>query len=275
MTLSVDQNQRAIHEVRAEVERREIELPAKVKAIVNEALDRRSRASATNGVRPRPFPSQDARCSDPEPDPPVPSSKDEAYCLARRSLRLWPVSREGNLAERTREFLVNELCLDQQHAAGLSFVVKRVGTTRPAPESARAAPVKDEVLVRFESARERDDVRSFAKNLERKGRGLRLEIPDHLWPSFRTLQQLGYELKLKNPTLRRNVLFDDVNSDLKMDVSTDGTSWKTVLPGEARISLERCRPSRNRKLSMGQEELSSLLGDGSQESTRMDESEEF
>ena len=276
VTLSVDQNQRAIHEVRAEVERREIELPAKVKAIVNEALDRRPRQANLSGARPRPLAETRRVDLDPDPpDPPTAAGKEDAYSLARRSLRLWPVSREGNLTERTREFLVNELCLDQQHASGLSFTVKRVGATRPAPESARSAPVRDEVLVRFESARERDDVRSFAKNLERKGRGLRLEVPDHLWGNFRVLQQLGYELKLKNPNLRRNVLFDDAKSDLKMDVTTDGKTWKTVSPAEARSSLEKCRPSRTRRLSMGSGELDSLLGECPDESTRMDESQEF
>ena len=260
VTLSVDQNQRAIHEVCAEVERREIELPAKVKAIVNEALDRRPRlANTAGGVRPRPIAGQELRPQETEEpvEPPPTSSKEEAYCLARRSLRLWPVSREGDLIERTKEFMVNELCLDQQHAAELSIVVKRVGATRPSLDSARAASVRDEVLVRFESVRERDDVRSFVKNLERKGRGLRLEVPDHTWANFRILQQLGYELKLKNSKLRRNVLFDDACSNLKMDLSTDGTTWKTVLPAEAKRSLDKCRPTRARRLSMGREELDS------------------
>ena len=47
--------------------------------------------------------------------------KEEAYDLARRSLKLWPVSREGELRERTVEFLVNELWLDQQHVTGLNL----------------------------------------------------------------------------------------------------------------------------------------------------------
>lgn len=119
VTLSVDQNQRAIHEVRAEVERREVELPAKVRAIVNEALDRQTNFNAMGGqqagVRPlrlgqgAPRPQEDRPC--------LTNSKEEAYATARRSLRLWPVSREGSLEERTREFLVNELCLDQQQPA--------------------------------------------------------------------------------------------------------------------------------------------------------------
>ena len=280
VTLSVDQNQRAIHEVRAEVERREVELPDKVRAIVNEALDRQSkpsssaRSSQPTGARPRRL-GQSPVQSD-RTDRATTSNREESYAVARRSLRLWPVSREGNLEERTREFLVNELCLDQQHAAGLAIEVRRAGgaAARQA-DSTRAVNVKDEVLVRFETARERDDVRTFAKNLERKGRGLRLEIPDHLWPNFRVLQQLAYELKVKNSNLRRNILFDDVNLDLKMDFSTDGNTWKTVLPAEARKSLEKCRPGRARRQSVSGDELNSLLGEAPQEEVSMEESEEY
>ena len=52
VTLSVDKNQRAIHEVRAKVERREVELPEKVRAIVQEVLDGQSARR-----RPGPTPS--------------------------------------------------------------------------------------------------------------------------------------------------------------------------------------------------------------------------
>ena len=138
----------------------------------------------------------------------------------------------------------------------------------------RQVNVRDEVLVHFESARERDDVQTFAKNLERKGKGLRLEIPDHLWPSFRVLQQLGYKLKQKNPELRRIILFDNENRDLKMDISTDSTTWKTVLPDHARKSLQRCRLAWQRRTSVSREELDSLLGPSEADcETPMDEEE--
>ena len=130
---------------------------------------------------------------------------ESAYSIARRSLRLWPVSMEGNLKERTVEFLVNELLLDQQFASDLVFEVKRAG--RPKSRDQTSQAICDEVLVRFESSRDRDDVKSYAKNLERKGRGVRLKIPDALWPSFRVLQDLGYEQRQKYKNLKRNVLF--------------------------------------------------------------------
>ena len=263
VTLSVDDNSRAIHEVRAEVERREMELPSKVRAIVQDVLER-SGASRDHpsrvGPRHRPL------TASPGPPPDRPSRTrpglEEAYDLARRSLRLWPVSKEGDIVTRTREFLVNELLLDQQYAVGLTFVVKRTaGISRVRDKDQAPTRVRDEVLVTFETVRERDEVRSHARNLEKKGRGLRLEIPEHLWPSFRVLQDLGYELKQKNAALRRNVLFDDVARDLRLDFAKDDTGWKTVSPSEARKTLQSCRPTRTGgRAPTSAVELEQLLG---------------
>ena len=278
VTLSVDENRRAIHEVRAEVERREVELPHRVKAIVQEALAKTttvrsvpSSSTGAGGVRPRPLGSRLNQGSvELQDDKPKDKNKSNAYNNARRSLRFWPVSRQGDLKERTVEFMVNELQLDQQHATSLAFDVRRVGATR-SREQAGANQVKDEVLVRFDSLRERDEVRSFAKNLERKGRGLRLEIPDHLWPSFRVLQDLAFELKSKHPTFRRNVLFDDAELDLKMDFTISDGTWKSIRPEEARNSLKRCRPGRSQREVVGSAELDGLLeNDNSDQGEQMD-----
>ena len=86
VTLSVDDNQQAIHEVRAEVERREMELPGKVRSIVQEVLDK-SRLpphnSATPGQRHRPLRGPASAVS---PDLGRVDKSKEAYDLARRSL---------------------------------------------------------------------------------------------------------------------------------------------------------------------------------------------
>ena len=281
VTLSVDDNQRAIHEVRAEVERREVELPGKVRAIVQEVLDKNGDRQPSPGMGPRhrPLRNPPPRSSTGRPDLPD-CGADEAYNIARRSLRLWPVSREGDLKTRTREFLVNELLIDQQHVAALAFTVKSsagLGRLRDRGRDRSAATaVKDEVLVTFESVRERDDVRSYARNLEKKGRGLRLEIPDHLWPSFRVLQDLGYQLKQKTPTLRRNVLFDDAARDLKLDFSVDSAEWKSVTPKQAKESLAKCRPSRATKTAVSTAELDRILGEpGTGEEANMSINEEY
>ena len=267
VTLSVDANQRAIQQVRAEVERREVELPLRVEAIVQEALATHPPRPPHLGVKPR----QVQRLDELESafsteDEPRSDRRDEAYSRARRSLRLWPISKEGNLKERTEEFLVNELLLDQQHAVGLSFEVKRVGNSARSRDSAPRT-IRDEVLVVFESVRDRDDVRSFAKNLERRGRGLRLEVPDHLWPSFRVLQSIGYELKQKHPGLKLNVLFDDENKNLKLDVCT-GTDlpWRTIYPDGARQSLTKLgKVSAPERTALSAGELDELLAGGDQD----------
>ena len=260
VTLSVDDNQRAIHEVRAEVERREVELPGKVRAIVQDVLDR---ARDLPGQRHRPLRTERPLAAAATRSPSPSDRKDDAYDLARRSLRLWPVSREGDITTRTREFLVNDLLVDQQYAAELVLSVKRAAAPSRGRDRDPTTRVKDEVLVVFETRRERDEVRIHAKNLEKKGRGLRLEVPDHLWPSFRVLQELGYELKQKSPSLRRNILFNDADRDLKLDFSHDSNEWKTVSPAEARKSLAKCRPSRQRKASVSALELEQLLGHNS------------
>ena len=269
VTLSVERNQRAIQEVRAEVEKPEVELPLRVKKIVQETLvsTRRPPRNDAVGPKPRPLvrPSQESLDDAGEPDRPDPEEKKlEAYSKARRSLRLWPVSREGDLRERTVEFLINELLLDQQHAVDLEFEVKRVGSGRNGDSSSRM--VKDEVVVAFVTSRARDDVRSFAKNLERRGRGLRLEVPDHLWPSFRVLQKIAYELKQKNPDMKRNVLFDDNNMDLKLNVCV-GSEWRTIYPEGARRSLAKMGKSvESGRAVLASSELDSLLEDNNMES---------
>lgn len=188
------------------------------------------------------------------------SKKAKVYSRARHSLRLWPITREGNLRDRTVEFMVNKLLLNQQHAAGLRFEVARVGTNNRRKDASSRA-IKDEALVVFESARDRDDVRSFAKNLERRGRGLRLEVPDHLWASFRVLQSVGYELKQKNPGLKRNVLFDDAKKDLKLDVClAPDMPWRTIYPDGAKQSLAKMGKALNtEKSAISANELDSLL----------------
>lgn len=277
VTLGVDENQRAIHQVRAEVERREVELPGKVRAIVQEVLDKcrprqppTGRQTAT-GPRHRPL-GDDYLPPGGTPNPP--DRSEEAYDVARRSLRLWPVSREGDLATRTREFLVSELLVDQDYVLGLNFTVKRaagLNRNRDRDGASTSQRVKDEVLVLFETRRERDDVRGHAKNLEKKGRGVRLEVPDQLWPSFRALQNLAYELKQKTPSLRRNILFDDVSRDLKLDFSTGQEEWKSVSPQEARKALQNFRPARTGRVAVSASELGDMLGGKGSADEEMDE----
>ena len=269
VTLSVDRNQRAIQEVRAEVERREVELPQRVKTIVQEALAARP-PRQNFGQKPRSLPAHVEASSPPSSQVGSIDNNAAAYAKARRSLRLWPVSKEGSLRDRTVEFMVNELLLDQEHAADIAFEVKRIGGRA---REGGLGGVKDEVLVVFDNLRDRDEVRSHAKNLERRGRGLRLEIPDHLWPSFRALQSVGYELKQRNSSLKRNVLFDDERADLKLDVCLRNDEWKTIRPDEARASLKKMGKASSSGTAVTTDELDSMLA--VDESVIMENDEEY
>ena len=266
ITLNVARNQRAIHEVRFKVERREVELPLCVKKIVQEALA--ARPPRITGQKPYPLTRSDEFSLPPTSFEASQENgvKEADYSRARRSLRLWPVSREGDLRDRTVEFLVNELLLDQQHAAELEFQVKRVASSK-GRDGGQA--VREEVLLTFDTRRTRDEVRSHAKNLEQRGMGLRLEIPDHLWPSFRALQSIGYELKQKHSGMKRNILFDDENADLKLDVCIN-SQWKTILPAEARTSLKKLG-----RANMTGHSLSSSELDKDDEVVEMDSQDEF
>ena len=149
---------------------------------------------------------------------------------------------------------------------GLNCEVKRVGSNARNRDLASKS-IKDEVLVVFESVRDRDDVRSFAKNFERRGRGLRLEVPDHLWPSFRVLQNIGYELKQRHPGLKRNVLFDDENLDLKLDVCTSPDHpWRTIYPDGARQSPAKMgKIVRSGRSTLSPGKIDDLLAGGDQD----------
>ena len=67
-------------------------------------------------------------------------------------------------------------------------------------------------------------------------------------------------MKQKNASLRRNILFDNKNQDLKMNFTVDFVTWKTVVPSKARSSLMSCRPTKTRQMSMAGQELDDLLG---------------
>ena len=90
---------------------------------------------------------------------------------------------------------------------------------------------------------------------------MRLEVPDHLWASFWVLQSVGYELKQKNPGLKRNVLFDDEKKDLKLDVClAPDMPWRTIFPDGAKQSLAKMGKTPNtEKSAISACELDGLL----------------
>lgn len=70
---------------------------------------------------------------------------------------------------------------------------------------------KDKVVVTFEDKGIRDMIKANAHNLAnyREEAGMRLHIPDHLQKTFKNLMALSYDMKKKQPELKRSVKFDE------------------------------------------------------------------
>ena len=64
--------------------------------------------------------------------------------------------------------------------------------------------------------------------------GMRIHVPNHLKKDLDILLALSYQMKQKNPELKRNVKMDDANLGLVLDFCVGGGSWKRVRPEEAR-----------------------------------------
>ena len=124
----------------------------------------------------------------------------------------------------------------------------------------------DEVIVEFDCKEVRDTVKAQGPNLAnyRDEAGMRLHLPNHLQKDFKALMSLSYELKKKNPDLRRNVKFDENDLGLYMDIQIkkDG-HWKRVKPDQARTANQRSGLTAGPD-TLDADDLSALLG-GSEE----------
>ena len=112
--------------------------------------------------------------------------------------------------------------------------IESVTTTQLLPRS----KIKDEVLVHFFNAEERDLVYSHAKNLAKhQGKaGIRLEIPQHLKPEFKLLENHGNNIRtMYGPAVKRSIRFDDAECSLvlNMKLSPDDP-WVSVSVEQAR-----------------------------------------
>ena len=181
----------------------------------------RSIVGSEGNRRPRPLPPHLA----PDTTAAEPSlvAREERFLKARRQLRLWPVvPQDGDLEAGVVLFLQESLFFSEARAKSMMFQVHTCSTRAD-------SPIQDQVLVTFESVRERDEVRSKASNLRAGDRttGCQLEPPDHLRAHYQAFQNLAFCLKKKTPNLKRNIKFDDVEKTLIMDVKIDDV-WKTV-----------------------------------------------
>ena len=139
--------------------------------------------------------------------------REEKFWKTRRSLRMWPVARVER--EGVVDFLCNKLKMSSD------FIEEELGDITVAKCRDPRSKVKDEVLVVFETKQVRDAVKAKAANLANFGQeaGMRLEVPNHLQKSFRMLMNLAFDMKQKNPDLRRNIKFDEEELSLFMETS--------------------------------------------------------
>ena len=100
----------------------------------------------------------------------------------------------------------------------------------------RGNKTKNEVVICFPDVETRDTVRAAAAGLAgHMYSGMRFEIPEHLRPSLRALEKVSFDLRKKNPGMRRNIKFDDAVMDLVLDVKLEEAApWQKIRPEQAR-----------------------------------------
>ena len=180
--------------------------------------------------------------------------RETSFWVARRSLRLWPLL--GGSRESLEDYVRTKLRMDQ------SFVDEELGQVAMRKPKEPRNRNTDEYIVTFETKQIRDAVKAAAANLAnyRETAGMRLHVPDHLLRGFQALMNLSFDLKKKNPNLKRNVKFDEEDCGLYMDLKMNETAdWKRVKPEQAAAATKNRRGGRTR--SMGEDELRGLLGE--------------
>ena len=146
-----------------------------------------------------------------------------------------------------KTFLIKDLSLDEDFYEGIGdFQVRRYRGPR--------SKAKNEVVVTFENREVADAVRAKAANLAGRGNnaGIRLHVPGHLLTNFKLLENLGYQMRAVDSSIRRVIKFDDQNMDLIMDVKIRDR-WRRVKPSEARAA----KSAKSFGVASGPEELSS------------------
>ena len=148
-----------------------------------------------------------------------------------------------------------QLGLEEELVAEVpSFDIRSVRSTRN--------KVAHDVVVVFPDVDTRDTVSWSASILAgQKDKGVRLEIPEFLRPSLRALESLSYMLKQSNPSLKRNVKFDDEVLDLVMDVRVNETaSWRKIRPAQALEAKKgRADPSREESTELAPAEIQAFM----------------
>lgn len=183
----------------------------------------------------------------------VANKREEAYFRCRRTLKMWPIEGE-DLTDATRVFFANRLGMtaDRIQALGEIFVALSPG---------RAARLRKELLVTFETIDDRDAVKAMGSNLAGQNEaGMSVHVPGHLLDSLYALNGVGYSIKAKNQGVKRSVKFDDLEQDIYLDIFIAG-QWKKITPMEAKNALKKLPTSSASLVSnaLSGEDISNLI----------------
>ena len=192
--------------------------------------------------------------SDLEARPTKEDRREAKFWECRRSLRLWPVT--DPTVKGLKTFLKEKLSMED------SFVEEDLGGVTVKKCLDKRSKEKKEVLVVFEEKQVRDAVKAQGPSLSgfKDEAGMRLQVPDHLQKDFQALMSLAFELKQKNPGLRRNVKFDEETCGLFMDFqTTNNGNWRRIRPEQAK-KLTKTKADRAVGMEVEEDELRSLLG---------------
>ena len=183
------------------------------------------------------------------------NKKEVRFWECRRALRLWPV--KGASRESLNDFLTEKLRLDEE------FVREDMGQVSIRRHVDGKNKKTDAVCVVFKTKQIRDQVKAHGSNLANfPDAGMRCHLPDFLQKDFHSLMPMAYDLKQKNPDLRRNVKFDEANLGLFMDVQVRKEGqWKRITPDQAKLAA---KPRREGPEKMTTDELKGLVEEGSE-----------
>ena len=204
------------------------------------------------------------------PPPTAGTNEDEDYWRCRRSIRCWPIKGpNSDLWGLTGDFFKDILgipstCLGQDSVESIRRLSTRRSTGRP-------ARIHNEVLVTFVDVATRDTVFSYASNLSKfrsaqDPPGIRLEYPNRLTATFRTLEKYGILMKAKfGPQFKRSIKYDDSNMSLLIDVLIPGDDVWTKVSLE--LAKEVVEKSNARESAKTRDRLDSLSNHDSEQAT--------
>ena len=246
-----------LEDLRLTTAEREKSIPKLIEEAVTARLAARDPGTSR---RPRPLVESTPR----PPQTQKSQAHEEKYWVARHTLRVWPVPGEDReLKSAFLEFLASKLLCPPGRVAQADFEVKRAYSP---PEMT----AQNQVIVTFASIALRDEIKSMARNLRGADRsvGVQIEPPDSLRSHYQAFQRLAFQLKRKNPALKRNVKFSDYDLCLVMDVKINSESeWKTIMYDQARQIIKKTR-ARTESFSLEELETMANVGRGQKKRRR-------